>query len=161
MASFMFLKVGDIKGQSQDKDHADWIEISSFSHGFSQPTNPAVSSQSRTIEKASHGNLTVTKMTDTSSTSLVKACWQGTSFPEVKIDMRRASGENIEGFEIVKTGAVISAFSIGGGPGDVPYETITFAHAAIQYKYGPIDKATGQTTAQDPVKHELETNTIS
>jgi type VI secretion system Hcp family effector len=157
----MFLKVGSIKGQSTDKDHKDWIEIESFSHGFSQPTNPSISGQSRTIEKATHSNITVTKMTDVSTTSLIKACWNGDSFDKVTIDMRRASGEDIEGFEIVMTGVVISSFSIGGSPGGVPYETLTFAYATVQYKYGPIDKVTGDQTGQDPVKHDLVTNTIS
>jgi type VI secretion system secreted protein Hcp len=164
MASFMFLKMGsapDIKGQSQDKDHADWIEIQSFSHGFSQPTNPAVSSQSRTIEKASHQNLTVTKMTDSASTSLIKACWQGKSFDEVTIDMRRASGENVEGFEILMKGVVISNYSIGGSPGDVPYETLSFAYASVQYTYGPIDKTDGTNKGKDPATHDLVTNTVS
>jgi Type VI secretion system effector, Hcp len=27
-----FLSFGDIKGESTDKDHKDWIEVSSFQH---------------------------------------------------------------------------------------------------------------------------------
>lgn len=161
MASFMFLQVKGIDGESADKDHQKWIEINSFSHGFVQPTNPAVSGQGKAIEKASHSNLTITKMTDTSTPLLIKSCWEGTTFDEVKIDMRKASGQNIEGFEILMTGVVISNFSIGGSPGDVPYETLSFAYSSIQYNYGPVDKNKGTLAGNKPVKHDLTTNTVS
>ena len=33
-ASDIFAKIGDIKGESQDSKHKDWIEVSSFSWGM-------------------------------------------------------------------------------------------------------------------------------
>ena len=41
MAFNAFVNFGDIKGESTDKDHKDWIEVLSYSSPTTQPASPA------------------------------------------------------------------------------------------------------------------------
>ena len=47
MASDIFAKIGDIKGESQDEKHRDWIEVLSFSAGITRrsPGRPGPTSR--------------------------------------------------------------------------------------------------------------------
>ena len=81
MASNMFIKFDKVAGESTDANHKDWIEILSWSHGFSQPASPLRGSSGSTVEMASHSDFNFTKAIDSATDDLIGACWKGRSTP--------------------------------------------------------------------------------
>ena len=55
---------------------------------------------------------------------------------------------------------VISSYSTGGGPGDIPIESVTLNYAIVTYKYIPQD-ADGKAQGVQPVKHDLVKREVS
>ena len=54
-----------IKGESQDKDHKDWIEINSWSQAISQPRSATASTAGgHTAERCEHRDMVFTKDLD-------------------------------------------------------------------------------------------------
>lgn len=165
MAQSIFLKIEGpaVKGESKDSKHAGEMEVLSWSHSFNQPTSPTRSTAGAgTVELANHSDLTVTKYTDISSTDLMKLCWSGKQIDKVTIAQFRNSGDNpVEFLTIEMEHVVISNFSLSGGGGDIPVENISFAYGKVTYKYDPVDKATGDSTGNKPISHDLETKVVA
>src|SRR5262245_56642668 len=74
-ASVAYLKLGDIKGESADSNHKDWIEIQSYSWGTSSARPGAA--------PPSPGTLTISKTLDKASPQLAQRCTAKQSVPEV------------------------------------------------------------------------------
>jgi type VI secretion system secreted protein Hcp len=71
MASDVYLSIDGVKGESQDSDHKDWIEILSYS-GATVPPASATAKAAATEQAgvSQHGNLAVTKHVDSTSPKL-------------------------------------------------------------------------------------------
>ncbi len=67
----------------QDSKHLKWVEVSSFSHGVEQPTNPARSQSGGTLEVCTHNPFEVTRKMDTSSVAMMAACWSATIWDRI------------------------------------------------------------------------------
>jgi type VI secretion system secreted protein Hcp len=89
MASDIFAKIGDIKGESQDSKHKDEIEVLSYSWGV---TNSA-KIDSGGAGKATFSDLSFLHSIDKASPNLLKACATGTHLKEAtsRIARRAAS----------------------------------------------------------------------
>ncbi|HEY4293858.1 type VI secretion system tube protein Hcp [Luteibacter sp.] len=127
----------DIKGESTDKDHAGWIELSSWQHQLFQRTSPVAStSGGHAVERTEHGALTLVKEMDSASPLLFQALSGGTTFQSAQIDIYRAAGngKRIKYLEIQLKKALISQIGVGGGD-TLANELIALRYAAIQWKY--------------------------
>jgi type VI secretion system secreted protein Hcp len=71
MASDIFAKIGDIKGESLDSKHKDEVEVLSFSWGV---TNDAAIKTGGGAGKATFHDLSFVHAIDKASPSLLKAC---------------------------------------------------------------------------------------
>ena len=69
MAADAFLKVDGIDGESTDANHTNWIELTSFSTGMSQPVSTSSATGGRTAERVNIGDIVVTKTVDKASPS--------------------------------------------------------------------------------------------
>lgn len=164
MASNMFIKFDDVVGESTDVNHADWIEILSWSHGFSQPASPLRGSSGSTVEMANHSDFNFTKATDSATDDLIGACWKGLQYETATVECYKSDGGNepIKYLEIIMDDVVISNFSISGGGGGLPMENVSVAYSKIKYSYDPKDKEDGsKTKGAQPIVHDLKTNTVS
>ena len=83
MATDMFLKLGDIKGESRDQAHRDEIEISRWGWGMSQ-TGSMHSGSGGGAGKVNIDNLSISKVMDKSSPNLMMACSTGKHYPEAR-----------------------------------------------------------------------------
>jgi len=163
MASNMFIKLDEVTGESTDTNHTDWIEILSWSHGFSQPTTPVRASQGSTIEQANHSDFTFTKYLDSATDDLLGACWRGKQYEKVNVECFKADGENepIKYLEINMEDVIVSNFSISGGGGDLPVENVSLAYGKITYKYDPKNKEDGaKSDGVQPISHDLIKNVV-
>ena len=88
MASDIFAKIGDIKGESLDAKHKDEIEVLSFSWGV---TNAGViSGGGGGAGKATFQDLSIVHHIDKASPLLLKACATGTHIKDTIITHRKA-----------------------------------------------------------------------
>ena len=89
MASDIFAKIGDIKGESQDDKHKDEIEVLSFSWGVA---NAGVVSPGGGggAGKATFQDLSIVHHIDKASPLLFKACATGTHIKDAIITHRKA-----------------------------------------------------------------------
>jgi type VI secretion system secreted protein Hcp len=162
MATNMFIKFDSVKGECEDANHKDWIELLSWNHGFSQPASPVRSSTGSTIERANHSNLSITKYIDSSTDDLLKACWTGKQFEKADIECFRADGDNapIKYLEINMEDVIVAAFTVQGGMGDIATEAISLAYSKVTYKYDAKKKADAKPAGVQPVSHDLKTNKV-
>lgn len=85
-----YLKIGDIKGESTERAHKDWIIIESFGQGITAaPTSTGVT---RLRSAVQFEDLMVTKKIDKATPKLMEACAKGQVFPELEMDMVTANG---------------------------------------------------------------------
>ncbi len=172
MATNMFLnfQLGkNVPGESEDEigtGHLKWVEVTSWSHGFEQPTNPARSQSGGTIEKCLHNPFSVTRKMDAASIHIMSACWGGMVFPALVFEAYRAqsqdpgSNDPVKYIQVEMKHVIVASYEISGGEGDIPEETVTFNYGYIRYQYTPMDKKTSESG--DPVSHShnLITNKI-
>lgn len=136
----IYLKFGSpaIKGESSDKDHKDWIEISSWNHSITQPRSATSGTAGgATAERCEHGDMTFSKDIDAVSPLLYQHASGGTTFDEVTVDFMRADGEGnrVKYLEIKMKYVIVSSVTpsvVGEG---LPTEQFSLKYAAIQWKY--------------------------
>jgi len=160
MATNFFLKLETptIEGESTDSNHAKELQILSWSHSFNQPTKPTRSSAGGgTVEQANHSDFSVTKYLDSATDDLLKMCWSGKQVGKGTFTAYRADGDNksVKYLTIEMENIVVSNVSFGGGPGDLPTETLTLAYGKVTYTYTPQKVEDGTSGGAQPVSHDL------
>ncbi|WAH58667.1 type VI secretion system tube protein Hcp [Pseudomonas silvicola] len=152
MAVDMFIKIGDIKGESQDSAHKDEIDVLSWTWGMSQSGSMHMGSGGG-AGKVNVQDLSITKYVDKSSPNLMMACSSGKHYPEAKLVIRKAGGESqVEYMIITLKEVLISSLSTGGtNHDDRLTENVTLNFAQVLVDYQP-QKADGSKDG-GPVKY--------
>lgn len=152
MAVDIFIKIGDIKGESQDKTHKDEIEVLNWSWGMSQSGNMHTGTGGG-AGKVSIQDLSLTKFVDKASPNLMMHCSSGKHVPKVTLTVRKAGGDSQVEYMIINLEEVlISSLSTGGsGSDDRLIENITLNFAKVTVDYQP-QKADG-TKDGGPIKY--------
>ena len=170
MATNMYLKITgpNIDGESQDSAHQKWIEVLSYTHGVSQPTSATASTAGgRSTERCHHQDLTITKYMDASTPILNKFCCTGTHITTIELKCYRATADSSQPVEYMAyklENSIISSVSVGGGPGELPVETVTFNYGKISWTYKPqAEVAPGgvENGTNIPASWDLVTNTAA
>ncbi|KAE9651313.1 type VI secretion system tube protein Hcp [Pseudomonas fluorescens] len=143
MAVDMFLKLGDIKGESRDQAHRDEIDITNWGWGLSQ-TGSMHSGTGGGSGKADFANLNLTKPLDKSSPNLMMACATGKHYPEAKLVVRKAGGASPVEYLVItlKEVMVVSYSTRAETADDVLYDSIALNFATVDVSYQP-QKADG------------------
>jgi type VI secretion system secreted protein Hcp len=110
-ASDIFLKLGDIKGESTDDKHKDWIEVLSWSWGTSTGTGKT---KRGTAPAQCVNDLVLTKNVDSSSPALIMNGVLGQPAKEATLAMRKAGKEQQEFLVIKMTDVLVSSYQTGG-----------------------------------------------
>jgi type VI secretion system secreted protein Hcp len=135
MASDIFAKLGDIKGESLDSKHKDEIEVLSYSWGVSNAGSMGYGSGGGEGKSTFH-DLSFVHNIDKASPILMQACATGTHLKEATITHRKAGKEQHE-YLIVKMNDVIITGVTHGGNGDSGHQenvSLAFAKVAVEYK---------------------------
>ena len=118
MAVDMFIKIDDIKGESQDKAHKESIDVLAWSWGMSQSGSFHTGSGGCS-GKVSIQDLSLTKYIDKSSSNLMKYCSSGNQYKEAKLTIRKAGGkEPLEYLIITMKDVIVTSLSTGGSGGE-------------------------------------------
>ena len=107
MASDIFAKLGDIKGESIDEKHKDEIEILSYSWGVTNSgTIAGGAGGGAGAGKATFHDLAFAHHIDKATPQLLKACATGVHLKEATITHRKA-GKGQQEYLIIKMNDVI------------------------------------------------------
>jgi type VI secretion system secreted protein Hcp len=162
LAVDMFMKIGDIKGESTDKKHDKEIDVLSWSWGISN-TGTTHQGSGGGSGKASVQDLTFTKYTDASSHALLLAASNGTHHKKANLVVRKAGGKGapIEYIKIEMEEVLITAVSCGGAGGeDRLTESVSLNFSKVKYEYTP-QKADGSADSAKEMIYDIAENTNS
>ena len=155
MAVDMFLKLGDIAGDSADavkappskKEHKGEIDVLAWSWGMSQSASTHFGAGGGT-GKVNVQDLSITKRIDKSSPNLVKFCCQGKHFPEATLTVRKAGELPVEYYVIKMKDIIISSVQTGGsGGGDQLTEQLSLNFAEFEVIFTEQDQKGNATTS--------------
>ncbi|MFY9299760.1 MAG: type VI secretion system tube protein Hcp [Candidatus Nitrosotenuis sp.] len=129
-----YLKLGDIKGESTDSKHKDWIDVESFSFGVSRSGG----SGGGGAGKASFAAVSLVKTIDKSSPNLFVESASGKHFATAELVLVK-SGSEVMRWTL--SDVLISSYQVNGGDA-VPTEQFSLNYAKIVAEYsssaGPI-----------------------
>lgn len=135
MAVDMFIKIGDLKGESADKAHAKEIDVLAWSWGMSNSGTSHMGGGSGS-GKANVQDLSFTKYLDRSSPDLQLACLNGKHFPVANLVVRKAGEKPLEYIKIELSEVMITSVSTGGSGGeDRLTENVTLNFAKVKFEY--------------------------
>jgi len=137
MATNMFIRIGDIKGESHDSRHKDEIEVLSWAWGS---TNPAAASPGggAGTARASFQDITFTHLIDRASPSLMLACASAQRFRDARLTVRRPGTTTPEEFllitleDVVVTSVQSSGTEAAGSL--VAQVNLNFARVDFEYR---------------------------
>ncbi|MEA2464318.1 MAG: type secretion system secreted protein Hcp [Acidobacteriota bacterium] len=157
MASDIFAKIGDIKGESLDSKHKDEVEVLSWSWGVAQSGTMAHGGGGGE-GKASFNDFNFTHHVDKASPVLLKACATGEHIKEATITVRKA-GKGQQEFLIIKMSDILitSVNPSGSGDSAATAESVAMQCAKVDLEYKP-QKADGSLDAGLHFKYDIKGN---
>jgi type VI secretion system secreted protein Hcp len=156
----MFLKIGDIKGESTDKTYSGskgWIDVLSWSWGTSNSGTTHIGGGAG-AGKANVQDLSVTKYVDSSSPHLLLGALKGTHFAEANLIVRKAGTYPIEYIKLDMKEVLVTSLSTGGSGGeDRLTENVSLNFASFTFTYTP-QSPTGTPGTAIPVSWNIVEN---
>jgi len=137
MASDIFAKIGDIKGESFDDKHKDEIEVLSFSWGVANAANIGGGAGGGGGGRATFHDLSFTHTIDKASPKLLQACATGAHLKEATITHRKAGKGQQEYLIIKMNDIIITGVSLGDNSGGAGSENVSLAFAKVDLEYRP------------------------
>lgn len=140
MAAFdIFMKLGDIKGESTDDKHKDWIELFSYSGGVSQASVAVGNGAARAVATTNCAPLKVQKLFDRASPTLLAAAVTGQHFSNAEVDFVRADAgrEVFIKFELNDVVVSSTAQSAAAGEDSTPTENLSLNFGGVKVTYQP------------------------
>ena len=129
----MFIKIGDIKGESTDKDHKDEIDFLAWNWGLS---NTVTDVGGGGAGKANLQDFSFIKFTDLSTTDLMKSTLDGKHIKDATITIRKSGDKPVDFLKYVLKDVIVTSVSTGGSVGeDRPTESVTLNFGKIETHY--------------------------
>lgn len=149
MASDMFIQIDKVPGESTDDKHKDWIEMSSFSFGVSQPlAGDRSTGGGLSGGRCNHQDFSFTKDLDKATPKLSQLCSKGTNIGKVTVSLCHASDDKSEYMTYVMEDCIISSVSTSGGSGGRPSDSVCLNYGKITWKYIEFDHKTNAKKGQ-------------
>jgi type VI secretion system secreted protein Hcp len=137
VATDIFAKIGDIKGESVDAKHKDEIEVLSFSWGVSNSGSAGAPGGGGGAGKATFQDLSIVHSIDKATPELLKACATGLHIKDATITHRKA-GKGQQEYLIIKLNDVTITAVSHAGAEDQPYaESVSLKFAKVDLEYKP------------------------
>ncbi|MCK0195927.1 type VI secretion system tube protein Hcp [Ancylobacter sp. 6x-1] len=137
MAVDGYLKIGDVKGESQDAGHTDWIDVLSWSWAMQNSASGHVGGGSG-VGKADVQDFHFVKKVDTSSIDLSKYLLLGKHFDKATFELMKRGGDAkpLLYYKVEFEQVYISSLSFGGAPeGGAFMENLSFNFAKFKIYY--------------------------
>jgi len=129
-ATNVYLKLKDIDGESQDKDHDGWIEVMSWSWGVDNPASFAMGQGGQSTQ-AHFGAVNIQKIMDKASVNLFKNSGTGKHIGDGILSCMKLDGDTrVEYFKVEFTNLMVSSVQWSGGGG----EQATSEHVSLAFE---------------------------
>ena len=159
MAFDAFIKIEGIPGESTDKNHKDWIEVTSYKWGVTQGASHTASTTGGAAhQRADFQDFSFMKNLDKSSPKLALACASGQVAKSVIIELCRAGSDKLKYMEYKLTNAIVSSVATGGGDGGEPQETVMLNYGKIEWTYTQQKREDGSGGGNVAGGWDLQTN---
>ena len=136
MATDIFAKIGDIKGESLDSKHKNEIEVLSFSWGVAN-SGSAAPGGGGGAGKATFQDLSIVHGIDKATPELLTACASGLHIKDATITHRKA-GEGQQDYLIIRLNDVtITAVSHAGAEDQPNAVSVSLKFAKVDLEYRP------------------------
>ena len=135
MAVDMFIKIGDLKGESVDDKHKGEIDVLAWSWGLSQSGTTHMATGGG-AGKVNVQDISLTKYVDKSSPNLIQYCCNGKHFADALLTVREAGENPLEYLKITLKDLMIAAVTTGGSGGEdrlTVNVTLNFAEFKVEY----------------------------
>jgi type VI secretion system secreted protein Hcp len=159
MAFDSFIQIDGVTGECTEADHANWIEINSFSLGLTQTARAVKSAGSGGAQaKADFDGFTFTTLMDQAYPQLMNNCATGKHIPNITVDMCRAAGDGqkVKYMEYKMTDCIINGVNVNTG-GDFPTISVSVSFGTIYWTYQPQKSNDGSNSGNFPGGFNLET----
>jgi type VI secretion system secreted protein Hcp len=158
MATDIFAKIGDIKGDSTDNKHQDEVEVLSYSWGVTNTGNVGTGGGGG-AGRATFQDLSIVHKIDRASPQLLQACATGQHLKEATITFRKA-GKGQQDFLIIKMNDVIITGVVQSAPSsEAGSETVSLEFAKVDWEFKP-QKADGSLDAGIHFKFDIKANKV-
>jgi len=136
MAVKIFMQVATIKGESQDSEHKEWIDIVNIDHTVSQIVTTEELASTKGSGTPEFSQITVRKAVDISTPDLYMACAKGNRIDQIVIKICKASNskEVMATFTLKNCLFTKVSFLGSSGSGGDPMEEVSFGFSHINYK---------------------------
>ena len=157
MSSKIFLKIGNIKGESTDDKHKDEIEVFSWSWGVTNTATVGPGSGSA-AGRPTFNDLNFTHRYDKAAPLLWRACAVGQQFTEATL-VGTKQGKGPQDYLVVKMNdVVVTSASASDSSGAVEaMESVSVKFAKVDVEYKP-QKADGSLDSGVRFKYDIKAN---
>jgi type VI secretion system secreted protein Hcp len=147
MAGNVFLKLGDIKGESKHTDHTDWIDVLAWSWGMSRDGTFHVGGGG-SGGTAHVSDLNFTKELDAASADIQMKLLTGKHYSDATLHVIKEGDKPMVALEIKMEDVIIAAHSSSGSTG-LPMENVSLNFAKVHYKYTGQEASGAEGTSPD------------
>jgi type VI secretion system secreted protein Hcp len=130
----MFLTLAGVTGETADKSKSGAMDIINWTWGLSNSGNFHMATGGG-VGKASIKDISVTKLIDKASPTLMQMCADGTHIPTGTLTCRKAGGSPLEYLVLTLQKVLVSSYSTQGS-GSLQHEenfTLHFAQVKVEY----------------------------
>jgi type VI secretion system secreted protein Hcp len=131
-----FLKLEGIPGESNDSEHKDEIEVTSFSWG---ETNSTALLDRAATGKVQMQDLSFAKPVDKASPKLLLACATGQHLKSAVLTARKAGESPQEFLVLTLSDVIVTSYQTGGAAGGAngTLDQVSLAFGRLQMEYRP------------------------
>jgi type VI secretion system secreted protein Hcp len=140
-----YLQIEGIKGESQDDEHMDWVEVRGVRWCVQQPGSATASTAGgHTGEGVEMSDVSFSKQLDLASPLLLQHCLAGTTIPNARFEFYCAdgNGSRIKYLELVLTNVVIGMVKSHVGPDDA-MDNVSLKYSRIDCAYTQVELGVG------------------
>ncbi len=133
----IFLKLGDIAGESQDKTHKGEIDVLAWSWGMSNSGTTHLGSGAG-AGKSSVQDLSITKWIDKSTPAIMLQTLTGEHIKDALLTVRKAGTTSVEFLKLEMKDILVTSVATGGNSGeDRLTETVSLNFGSFRLTYTP------------------------
>lgn len=145
-----YIQIQGIKGDCTDEKHKDWIEVTSYSLGFTQAGTGSASSAGALIGgKPTIADFSFAKRLDIASPNLMLYTVKGTNIPKIVLECCRSLGNKVCFYKLTFENTHLTSYiPTGSAGGDYPAESVSFVYDKLTVEYTQTNPETGEPGEQ-------------
>ena len=158
-----YLKIGDIKGESTESKHTDWIDIQSVQWGVGRAISSPAGGGSREASAPSISEITITKRVDASSPAIfLNAVGGSDPVATVTLELTTSTGSGpVVFYRLTLSDVYVTGQSHSAGmDGSEISESISLNFSKIKMEYYKVDSKGGAVLIS-PINYDLATGKSS